>query len=194
MGNSDDKGKKNGDDITIPAPGEHFGAGIPDEHKRTPRRRRTDFQDDDGDGEKKTGLAPSTYRLKSKSEVDFPEAYVPVDKELWEGLSPEQRKRAVRLQASAMERVGFEKGTPKFFIEDFDPSGAQPMRSESAPSDTDLVAMAAPRLVIGGMLIGAGIVTAVVGLAGLLEPLALVAGVGVAGGVFGGVMVSSARS
>ena len=62
----------------------------------------------------------------------------------------------MHLQAMAMEKVGFEKGTPKYFIRDFNPSdpAAQPMSRASA--DVDLVSIAAPRFVLGGMLIGAG--------------------------------------
>ena len=63
------------------------------------------------------------YQLASRSEQFYPEAYRPLNEEFWRGVNPEQADALVKLQAIAMEKVGFEKGTPKFFIDD-DPGSA----------------------------------------------------------------------
>jgi hypothetical protein len=104
--------------------------------------------------------ASNTYGLKSRSEMNFPQAYAPVSREMWAEMSEEQKAQALRLQAIAQEKVGFEKSAPKFFIEDFDPSNPnapakQPGGSRSAPAASE-VSLAAPRLIMGGILIGAG--------------------------------------
>jgi hypothetical protein len=58
------------------------------------------------------------YQLKSRSEGLYPELYQPVDQKFWHGINDNQADALMRLQAIAMEKVGFEKGAPKFFIED----------------------------------------------------------------------------
>lgn len=102
------------------------------------------------------------YGLPSRSEMMFPEAYQPVSSEFWEGLSQSQRNEVIHLQAVAQEKVGFERGTPKYFIEDFDPD----QRAEDP--EVRLVTMATPRLMAGGALIGAGLTLAAVGFGGAL--------------------------
>ncbi len=62
--------------------------------------------------------AETGYQLASRSEQFYPEAYQPVNEEFWHGIQPEQADAVMKLQAIAMEKVGFEKGAPKFFIED----------------------------------------------------------------------------
>jgi hypothetical protein len=94
----------------------------------------------------------NVHGLRSKSEQLYPEAYAPVDATFWEGLSSGQQAEVMRLQAVAQEKVGYERGTPKYFMEDFDPRAVS-----DVDSGTRLVAIAAPRLVIGGALIGAGL-------------------------------------
>jgi hypothetical protein len=59
-----------------------------------------------------------SYQLKSRSQGLYPELYEPVNKEFWRGISDDQAGALMRLQAIAMEKVGFEKGSPKFFIDD----------------------------------------------------------------------------
>jgi hypothetical protein len=97
-------------------------------------------------------VSRNAYGLRSKSEQMYPEAYAPVDETFWEGLSSGQQAEVMRLQAVAQEKVGYERGTTKYFIEDFD-------SRESGPSDPEarLVAIAAPRFVMGGALIGAAL-------------------------------------
>jgi hypothetical protein len=58
------------------------------------------------------------YRLRSRAEQMYPGAFDGSNERFWRGLSDAQRDRLVKLQAIAMEKVGFEKGTPKFFISD----------------------------------------------------------------------------
>jgi hypothetical protein len=64
------------------------------------------------------------YGLTSRSELSYPQAYAPVASEMWTGLTQEERTRQYVTQAIAQEKAGFEKGAPKFFIEDFDPDQA----------------------------------------------------------------------
>jgi hypothetical protein len=105
----------------------------------------------------------SSYGLPSMSELQYPEAYAPVSTVFWEGLTDQQRVEVMKLQALAQEKVGFERGTQKFFMEDFDPEEAQ-----SSDPELRLVALAAPRMVFGGVLIGAGLTVAMLGIAGAL--------------------------
>jgi len=131
------------------------------------------------------------YGLKSASELNYPQAYAPIPREMWSALTEEQQALALRLQAIAQEKVGFEKGTPKFFIEDFDPDNpnapAASIRREVAA--VDLVSLAAPRLVLGGMLIGAGGVALGLSLGHLLPGGAVLAGAIVA--VFVGIALAA---
>jgi hypothetical protein len=107
---------------------------------------------------RKTSSGSGPLGLSSRSELLYPEAYKPVSREFWEGLSPTQQQEVMRLQAVAQEKVGFERGTQKYFIEDFDPDGR-----EKSP-DVALVELAAPRLIVGGMCIGAGVLSVTLGL------------------------------
>jgi len=127
------------------------------------RRREGSREPAGGAGRKQA--ADKEYRLRSKSETLYPTAFIPVSKEFYNELTQEQRDKLMKLQAIAQEKAGYEKGTPKFFIEDFDPSGASPVRS-SEPADP--VADAAPRLVVGGALLGAGVLAFALAAAGLL--------------------------
>lgn len=100
----------------------------------------------------------NAYGLKSRSEMNFPQAYAPVSREMWEQMSEEQQAAALRLQAIAQEKVGFEKNAPKFFIENFDPNNPNapaPGLAASRPAASE-ISLAAPRLILGGVLIGAG--------------------------------------
>jgi hypothetical protein len=102
------------------------------------------------------------FGIGSKSEMLYPEAYRPVSRAFWEGLSAQQQHEVMRLQAVAQEKVGFERGAPKYFIDDFNPDG----RPQSP--DVSLVEMATPRLISGGFLLGAGAFSAVLALLGVL--------------------------
>jgi len=61
------------------------------------------------------------YGLKSRSEQDYPEAYRRMSSIFWRALTDNQREQIMRVQAAAMEKVGFERGTDKRYIQDFDP-------------------------------------------------------------------------
>lgn len=63
-------------------------------------------------------VAKPHYQLLSKAELLYPEAFEPVSADFWHGVSQHQRDQLMRLQAIAMEKVGFEKDTPKFFLAD----------------------------------------------------------------------------
>lgn len=61
------------------------------------------------------------FGLQSRAVTDYPEAYAKVSQAYWRSMTPEHRRSVLAVQASAMEKVGFEQGTTKYFIHDFDP-------------------------------------------------------------------------
>lgn len=61
------------------------------------------------------------FGLKSRPMTSYPEAYAKVPKLFWRSMSREHKERVMSIQAVAMEKVGFEPGTSKQFIQDFDP-------------------------------------------------------------------------
>jgi len=61
------------------------------------------------------------FGLKSRSETYYPEAYRAVSSVFYQQMSKEEEARIARVQAQAMEKVGFEPKTHKQFIDDFDP-------------------------------------------------------------------------
>lgn len=81
------------------------------------------------------------FGLTSRSELFYPEAYRDISTVYWRGLTREQREMIAKVQATAMEKVGFERGTEKRFIDDFDPAlenrytgGLPPPPEEKQPS------------------------------------------------------------
>jgi hypothetical protein len=67
-----------------------------------------------------TGYA-NPYGLTSRSETFYPEAYRDISTVYWRRLSEQDRQKVMRVQAVAMEKVGYERGTEKRFIEDIEP-------------------------------------------------------------------------
>jgi hypothetical protein len=207
--------RDSGADITIPIAGEHFGAGIPLEQQARAERRQRERDLDDGTphplrrASDRAGVAgasagvagASTYHLRSRSEQDYPEAYLPVSREMWAELTPAQQEKALRLQAIAMEKVGFEKGAPKFFIDDLDPATGQSSsrpaltaNPAASPAAGQASAGAYPATaVLGGVLLGAGAVLLGAALLGQLTPLPIVAGAGGIALITGGVLAATAR-
>jgi hypothetical protein len=61
------------------------------------------------------------FGLRSRPVASYPEAYAKVSQAFWRSMTPEHRRSVMAVQASAMEKVGFEQGTTKYFIRDFDP-------------------------------------------------------------------------
>jgi hypothetical protein len=61
------------------------------------------------------------YGLRSRSVTSYPEAYQSVSSVFYQQMSREEQARIARVQAQAMEKVGFEPKTHKQFIDDFDP-------------------------------------------------------------------------
>jgi hypothetical protein len=61
------------------------------------------------------------FGLVSRAVSQYPEAYAKVPAMFWRGMSKEHRQQVMQVQATAMEKVGFEPGTWKHFIDDFDP-------------------------------------------------------------------------
>jgi len=182
MSDSEQEEKQSFTELPEPTGG-HFYAPAEDRRKG-PRGRRKEDREQGGEGETDKPQ-PVDYKLRHRSMRDFPAAYEPVSRTFWSGLSKQQQDAVMRLQAVAMEKAGFEKGTPKLFIADFDPSNPDaPMIQPGASGagvQADPVAMAAPRLVLGGVLLGAGALTLALALIGILQPLApLAVGAGLA--------------
>ncbi|MBN2082600.1 hypothetical protein JW859_10405 [bacterium] len=171
----------------LPGPeGGHFYAP-PDDRRKLARGRRKDDQE--------PALAgPVDYKLSHRSQRDFPEAYSPVSRTFWEGLSKEQQDAVMRLQAVAMEKAGFEKGAPKMFIADFDPSNPAAATGARGAIESDPVALAAPRLVLGGILLGMGGLALALSLIGMLQPLGIVAAASATALIIGGIMAANQRS
>lgn len=162
----------------------------PRAERRNQSRRESDRRGEDG-------RRATDYGLSHRSERDYPEAYVPVSTEFWQGLSQSQVDAVMRLQATAMEKAGYEKGAPKFFIEDFDPGNPNaPRVSGAARGSTvavDRVAQAAPRLILGGILLGMGSLALALGLTGILQPIAPIAGVSAAALITGLILAITGR-
>jgi hypothetical protein len=160
--------KKKSAPLPAPSGGAFYAPAGADEHRPTRRVR-----EEEEDAAKK----PVPYRLKHRSEVLYPQAYEPVSGVFWQGLSKDQVDAVMRLQAVAREKAGFEKRAPKYFIEDFDPGapGAALGVSSAVEQARDAVSLAAPRLVLGGALLGMGGMALALALTHILEPLGPVA-------------------
>jgi hypothetical protein len=111
----------------------------------------------------------NVHGLRSKSEELYPQAYFPVDTAFWAGLSDQQQAEVMRLQAVAQEKVGYERGSPKYFMQDFDTRAV-----DKKTSGQRLVEIETPRLLLAGAMLGVA-VTLTAGFA-----LGVVAGSGVA--------------
>jgi hypothetical protein len=168
---SDDAPNKRNEPLPEPTGGAFYAPPPKDlqEHRATRRVR-----EEEG-GESAKGAKP--YRLRHRSEVLYPQVYEPVSGVFWQGLSKGQVDAVMRLQAIAMEKAGFEKHTPKYFIEDFDPGapGAALGSTAAARQAQDPVSLAAPRLLLGGALLGMGALALVLALTTMLEPTGPVA-------------------
>jgi hypothetical protein len=114
------------------------------------------------------------YGLTNSSAMNYPGAYAPVAKEFRTEASSELQAQRMKLQAIAQEKVGFEEGTDKFFIEDFTPGGVP----RKAVPRASMEEMSAPRYVMGGAFMGMGFLALVLGLFS-----AIPFGYGVAGGL-----------
>ena len=79
----------------------------------------------------------------------MPEYY----KDFLDTLTPEQRNELIVMQARAMEKVGFEEDTDKFFIDRVKPERyVRPLTMDAST----VLALARPKLVLGGALCGGG--------------------------------------
>jgi hypothetical protein len=95
-----------------------------------------------------------------------------------------------------MEKAGFEKGTPKMFIQDFDPSN--PNAPSISPGGgyargADLVSLAAPRLLLAGALLGMGAMALALALLAVLQPLAPIAVASVVALLVGVLLAANSR-
>ena len=82
-------------------------------------------------------------------ETGMPDYY----KNFLDTLTEEQRRELIVMQARAMEKVGYEDDTQKYFIGEVRPDRyARPLTTDSAT----VLATARPRLVLGGALAGSG--------------------------------------
>lgn len=165
------------EELASPTGGFYYTPG-PDRRQSPRGRRKEDREAEEAAKAEAAQKAPVDYRLRHRSQRDFPQAYEPVSRTFWEGLSKQQQDAVMRLQAVAMEKAGFEKGAPKMFIQDFDPS------NPNAPSISprggyqrgpDLISLAAPRLLLAGALLGMGALALALSLFTVLKPLAPIA-------------------
>jgi hypothetical protein len=74
-----------------------------------------------GPKEKLIRFTNNPHGLKSWSEMLYPEAYQDVSKIYWKQLTDDERRKIELVQARAMERVGYERGTEKLFIDEIAP-------------------------------------------------------------------------
>jgi hypothetical protein len=63
----------------------------------------------------------NSYGLVSRSEMLFPEAYKDLSTVYWRRLNDDERNLVMQVQARAMEKVGYERGTSKQFIDEIFP-------------------------------------------------------------------------
>jgi len=181
------------EELASPTGGFYY-APEPD-RRQGPRGRRKEDREafEEAEAAKK---GPVDYKLRHRSQRDFPQAYEPVSRTFWEGLSKQQQDAVMRLQAVAMEKAGFEKGAPKMFIQDFDPSN--PNAVSFSPRGgyargADLVSLAAPRLLLAGALLGMGALALALSLFTVLAPLAPIAAASAVSLLVGGLLAVNAR-
>lgn len=175
----------------LPEPtGGHFYAPAQDRRKGTRGRRKEDQEDAEQQ------INPGDYKLRHRSMRDFPAAYEPVSRTFWTGLSKSQQDAVMRLQAVAMEKAGFEKSAPKMFIPNFDPANpdAPMIKPATSGAAADPVAMAAPRLIFGGVLLGMGLLALALAIVGMLQPLGPVAAGSGLALLSGALLAASTRS
>jgi hypothetical protein len=112
------------------------------------------------------------YQMRSSSEVAFPELFAPVDSKFWHGLSDEQRLHVTQMQATAMERVGFEPDTQKFFIDvEMDDSDLNAVLGKAPlpPPDKGNELSGGGNWIGGGVLLGMGLAALALGVSPLLS-------------------------
>lgn len=66
--------------------------------------------------EKEKAGKTADYRIKSMSEIDFPEMFTPIAPEFLGKLDPERARELIIKQALAQEKVGYERYAPKYFL------------------------------------------------------------------------------
>lgn len=82
------------------------------------------------------GRGHNTFGLKSRSELMYPEAYRDVSSVYWRKMSQEDQGRVMTVQAQAMEKVGYERGTQKQFIEEIEPEDDYRVKPSGRNDDT----------------------------------------------------------
>lgn len=109
------------------------------------------------------------YELRSASEVQFPELFSPVNTGFWAGLSEEQQLLVTRMQAAAMEKVGFESGTQKYFIDaEIDRKDLYTVQGKR-PEPAETQGIGGGNWILGGILIGAGLAALALGVSPILS-------------------------
>jgi hypothetical protein len=137
------------------------------------------------------------FELRSQSETAFPTMFNPADSQFWHGLSDEQQLEVTRIQAAAMERVGFESGTKKYFIDaDEDLTDLYTVLGQEKPTaeERNNELAGGGKWIGGGVLIGAGVAALALALSPLVNPQAGLDGLftwgGAAGIILGGVLAA----
>jgi hypothetical protein len=104
------------------------------------------------------GRGHNSFGLKSRSEMMYPEAYKEISSIYWRRMSNEDRGRVMHVQARAMEKVGYERGTEKQFIEEIEPDAGWVAPQNARTDDTERV---------GSGISGEGVIVFLVVLAAL---------------------------
>ena len=116
------------------------------------------------------------FGLKPRSVTSYPEAFKEVSSVFWRRPGKEFEAAVLRMQAVAMEKVGFERGTEKQFIEDFDPT-AENVYGIAQNEDIRPARWVSFSLVFGILLIIGGAVATLYALSGERSPPLLTVGI-----------------
>lgn len=98
------------------------------------------------------------FGLVPRAVSSYPEAYAKVSQAFWRNTTSEHREAVMRVQATAMEKVGFEQGISKFFISDFDPM-QQNIYCSNRPQAKKQTKAGPTSLFAGVLLILVGLIT-----------------------------------
>jgi hypothetical protein len=79
----------------------------------------------------------NSWGLPSRSEMMYPEAYKDMSTVYWKRMSDEDQQRVTIVQARAMEKAGYERGTDKRFIEEIEPDSGYVFKGAGRMDDTN---------------------------------------------------------
>jgi hypothetical protein len=83
------------------------------------------------------GPTRNGWNLPSRSEMMYPEAYRDLSTVYWKQLTSQERLQVDTVQARAMEKAGYERGTQKHFIEEIEPDSGYVFKGAGRMDDTN---------------------------------------------------------